>query len=267
LGDSAKILANLADGSHPFAAVLKNAAKPMIIVGQAACNRGDSAAILASVAGLSQHAQIVREGWNGYNILHTAAGRVGALDVGFVPGAGGSATREILTKASAGVIKTVYLLGADEIDQGHHGDAGATVADVILPGAAYTEKDATYVNTEGRVQHARMAVSPPGQAKEDWKIVRALSGALGQLLPFDTHAQLYAALTAAHPHFAAEDAVPAFQAPDFKAAAGLDAGALSQTPFTPAIANFYMTDPISRVSKTMAECVRVQQMGKAHKAA
>jgi NADH-quinone oxidoreductase subunit G len=184
---------------------------------------------------------------------------VGALDIGFVPGAGGAATREILAKAAAGAMKVVYLLGADEMDtaklkdafviyQGHHGDAGADVADVILPGAAYTEKDATYVNTEGRAQRALMAVPPPGEAKEDWKIIRALSGLVGSALPFDTAEQLRAQL----PLKGALDTVtPA--APFIPL---LHAAALADTPFVYPIQNFYRTDVISRVSKTMAECTK-----------
>ena len=136
-------------------------------------------------------------------MLHTAAARVGGLDLGFVPGQGGRDVAGILAGADAGEIEVVYLLGADEIDtaklgkafvvyQGHHGDAGAQRADVILPGAAYTEKNATYVNTEGRVQRGALAVFPPGEAREDWKILRALSEALGRTLPFDTLGQLRA---------------------------------------------------------------------------
>ena len=139
---------------------------------------------------------LVRDGWNGFNVLHTAAARVGGLDLGFLPGEGGKSTVGILAGAGRGEIEVVYLLGADEIDmaglgkafviyQGHHGDAGAHRADVILPGAAYTEKNGTYVNTEGRVQLGRLAAFPPGDAREDWTIIRALSGLIGEALPYD----------------------------------------------------------------------------------
>ena len=142
-------------------------------------------------------------GWNGFSVLHTAAARVAGLDLGLVPGKGGRDVDAILEGAEKGEIDVVYLLGADEIDtdrlgkafviyQGSHGDRGAHRADVILPGAAYTEKDATYVNTEGRPQMTARAVFPPGEAREDWKIVRALSGVLGQPLPFNSVAELRA---------------------------------------------------------------------------
>lgn len=237
------------------AAFFAGASKPMLVLGQAAFQRSDSEALVSA----AQHLPVQREGWNGYNVLHTAASRVGALDIGFVPGAGGANTREILAKAGAGAIKVVYLLGADEMDaaklknpfviyQGHHGDAGAEVADVILPGAAYTEKDATYVNTEGRAQRALMAVPPPGEAKEDWKIIRALSGLVGSALPFDTAEQLRAQL----PLVGALDTVT----PAGALTPLLHAAALSDTPFVYPIQNYYRTDVISRVSKTMAECTK-----------
>ena len=148
--------------------------------------RKDGAQILRAIGKLAAECGVVREGWNGLNILHNAAARVGGLDVGFLPAEGGLSTNEILDAAAQGAIKTVYLLGADELDtsklkntfviyQGSHGDAGAHVADIILPSAAYTEKDGLYVNLEGRVQMGVRAVSPKGEAKDDWAIVRALS--------------------------------------------------------------------------------------------
>ncbi|MGH6719816.1 MAG: molybdopterin-dependent oxidoreductase, partial [Alphaproteobacteria bacterium] len=203
----------------------------------------------------------VKDGWNGFNVLHTAAGRVGALDAGFVPGAGGRDTAGIVAGAGDGALDVVVLLGADEIDTaalgrafvvyiGHHGDRGAHRADVILPGAAYTEKDATYLNTEGRVRQARRAVFPPGEARADWAVVRALSEALGATLPFDDLAALRRALAAAHPAFATADGV----VPAVWGAFGRP-GPLGDGGFASPIKNVYMTDPISRASPTMAQCV------------
>ncbi|MFN3934159.1 MAG: NADH-quinone oxidoreductase subunit NuoG, partial [Parvibaculum sp.] len=174
-----------------FADVLKNAQRPLIVVGQGALARADGAAVLAEAIALAKSVGAVSGEWNGFSVLHTAAARVGGLDLGFVPGAGGRDVAGILDGASKGEISFVYLLGADEIDmaklgsafvvyQGTHGDAGAHRADVILPGAAYTEKPATWVNTEGRVQLGRRAVFPPGQAREDWAILRALSAVIGK---------------------------------------------------------------------------------------
>ena len=135
------------------------------------------------------------------------------------------------------------------IYQGHHGDAGAHRADVILPGAAYTEKSATYVNTEGRVQQTTLAAFPPGDAREDWTIVRALSEALGERLPYDNIGQLRRRLFEISPRFQRLDAIEPAAWGEFGKAGPVDAA-----PFAPPITNFYMTDPISRASETMAQC-------------
>ncbi len=259
LGEGADILAEIANGSHPFADVLKNAEKPMIIVGSGAVARPDGAAVLGLARQVAETTGMVVEGWNGFNVLQRAASRVGGLDLGFVPGEGGRDTAAILDGAASGDIKVVYLLGADEIDttsldkpfviyQGHHGDAGAHVADVILPGAAFTEKNATYVNLEGRVQRGQLAVYPPGDAREDWKIVRALSDALNATLPYTTLGDVRQGLVKANPVFQGIDDIQPADWAEFGAP-----GAVSGD-FTYPIANFYMTDPISRCSATMAEC-------------
>ncbi len=264
LGAGPQTLGDLAAGKHGFAETLKAAKNPMIIVGQGALARADGAAVLAAARKLADAAGVVKDGWNGFNVLHTAAARVGGLDLGFVPGQGGKDVAGILEGAQSGAIEVVYLLGADEIDnsklgkafviyQGHHGDAGAHRADVILPGAAYTEKDGTYVNTEGRVQRAKRAAFPLGEAREDWKIIRALSQVIGKTLPFDTIQQLRAKLAAAHPTFATLDAL----APAAWGAFGQE-GAMDGAAFRAPITNFYMTDPISRSSVTMAKCAEVQ---------
>jgi NADH-quinone oxidoreductase subunit G len=228
--------------------------------------RADGAAVLAAARELAEKLGMVRDdGWNGFNVLHTAAARVGALDLGFVPQAagGGRDVEGILRGAERGEIEVVYLLGADEIDtswlknafviyQGHHGDRGAPAADVILPGSAYAEKHATYVNTEGRPQRARLATFPPGEAKEDWKIVRALSEVLGHTLPVTTHADVRARMAELAPHLADYDRItPAAWGP-FGASPGtaMDAAA----PFITPITDFYRTDPISRASAVMARC-------------
>ena len=146
-------------------------------------------------------------------MLHTAAARVGGLDLGFVPGEGGL---DAASMAKAGALDVLFNLGADEIDiapgafviyQGTHGDRGAHRADVILPGATYTEKSGLYVNTEGRVQLAERANFPPGDAREDWAILRALSAVLGKTLPFDSLHALRSKLCAQYPHFAKLDAI------------------------------------------------------------
>jgi NADH-quinone oxidoreductase subunit G len=231
--------------------------KPMLIIGQGALARSDGAAILALAGKLASTLGAVKDGWNGFNILHTAAARVGGLDLGFVPGEGGLDAQAM----ASGGVDVLFNLGADEIDikpgafviyQGSHGDRGAHRADVILPGAAYTEKSGTYVNTEGRVQMAARAGFPPGDAREDWAILRALSDVLGQRLPFDTLAALRSALYAAHPHFAAIDDIAAS---DATAIGKLSAsGAPGKDALTSPITDFYLTNPIARASSVMAEC-------------
>lgn len=262
LGAGAATLQEIADGTHPFAAALKAAERPMLMIGMGALSRDDGAACLAAARKIADECGLVRDGWNGFNVLHTAAARVGGLDIGFTPGAGGHDVAGILKGASSGDIDVVYLLGADEIDtqaldkafviyQGHHGDAGAHAADVILPGAAYTEKNGSYVNLEGRVQLGRRAAFPPGDAREDWTILRALSAVLGKTLPYDDLPALRKQLHAACPHFTKIDSVE----PSPWGAFGTS-GALSSTPLGSSIENFYMTDPISRASETMAACTR-----------
>jgi NADH-quinone oxidoreductase subunit G len=268
LGDGPEALAAVASGSGPAAAALKAAANPMLILGMGALARPDGAAILASARQVAETCGLVKDGWNGFNVLHTAAARVGGLELGFVPGAGGRDTAAILDGTTRGEIDVVYLLGADEIDtgrlgkafivyQGHHGDAGAARADVVLPGAAYTEKDGIYVNMEGRAQVTRTAVFPPGEAREDWKILRALSEVLGKPLPYDDLGALRARLVQAGPAFAK----PNQPTPGTWGAFGRP-GAFDKAPFVSPVANFYMTDPVSRASVTMARCTEVFAAGK-----
>jgi NADH-quinone oxidoreductase subunit G len=233
--------------------------KPMVLMGQGALAREDGRAILALVAKAAQALGAIKEGWNGFSILHTAAARVGGLDVGFVPGQGGL---DAGLMAKSGALDVLFLFGADEIAvepgafvvyQGTHGDRGAGRADVILPGAAYTEKSGTYVNTEGRVQLADRANFPPGDAREDWAILRALSDVLGHKLPFDSLKALRACLYAGHPHLAKLDEITAsgaFDAATFAA----NGAARSRAPFVSTIADFYLTNPIARASEVMAEC-------------
>jgi NADH-quinone oxidoreductase subunit G len=260
LGEGGTVLNALAAGDHPWAAVLRNAKNPMIVVGQGAVTRPDGARVLGAARQIAESGGLVRGDWNGFNVLHRAAARVGALDLGFVPGAGGRDVSGIIAGCKSGDIEIIYLLGVDEIDtsdlgsafviyQGHHGDRGAARADVILPGVAYTEKDGTYVNTEGRVQLARRAVFPPGEAREDWKILRAVSGAIGRPLPFDALRDLRRRMWEKHPVLAEPDVVTRASWGPFG-----ETGPVSAGPFAYPIADFYRTDPISRASHTMARC-------------
>jgi NADH-quinone oxidoreductase subunit G len=267
LGAGPQTLQEIADGRHSFAEVLRKAEKPMLVLGMGALQRADGAVVLHLARRVAESFGMIQPGWNGFNLLHSAAARVGALDVGFVPGQGGRGIGQIIDGIRNGTVEVVYLLGADEIAashfgsafviyQGHHGDTGAHRADVILPGAAYTEKDATYVNTEGRVQRTARAAFPPGDAREDWAIIRALSQVLGKPLQYDNVAQLRRRLYELNPRFQRLGAVEPAPWGEFGAAGDVD-----PAPFVPPIANFYMTDPISRASETMARCTETYLRG------
>ena len=274
LGAGPETLAKLAGGSHPFLEKIKGAERPLVIVGQAALARADGAAVLAlaAKAAMAMGGVKLEIGWNGFSVLHTAAARVAGLDLGLAPGEGGRDVEAILDGAEKGEIDVVYLLGADEIDtdrlgkafliyQGSHGDRGAHRADVILPGAAYTEKDAIYVNTEGRPQMTARAVFPPGDAREDWKIIRALSGALGQALPFNSVAELRAKLFATCPHFALIDQITPADSAAIGRLAAQDGSKTGRDRFGEAITDFYLTNPIARASEIMASLSAMHEAG------
>jgi NADH-quinone oxidoreductase subunit G len=270
IGEGGDTLAALAQGNHAWAEQLRGAKAPMLVLGQGALARPDGAQVLGAARALAESLGMIRNDWNGFNVLHRAAARVGGLDLGFLPGPSGRDVAGILAGCGSGDIDVLYLLGADELDladtgsafvvyQGHHGDRGVARADVVLPGAAYTEKDATYVNTEGRAQLGRRAVFPPGEAREDWAILRALSAALGKTLPFDALPELRRQMRAEHPTLGEIDMVA-------KAAWGAfgSVGPIAATPFVYPIADFYQTDPISRASPTMAECSELFVTGAGH---
>ncbi|MEH6476302.1 MAG: NADH-quinone oxidoreductase subunit NuoG [Sneathiella sp.] len=260
LGAGTDTLSEVAAGKHSFAKTLKAAERPMIIIGQGALTRADGAAILALAKKIADDTGMISEGWNGFNVLHTAAARVAGLDLGLVPAEGGKDVAGMLDAAASGDLEVMYLLGADEIDtsklektfviyQGSHGEAGAHVADVILPGVTYTEKDALWVNTEGRVQEGNRAVFAPGDAREDWTILRALSEKAGKTLPYDNILQLREKMIEVAPHFAEVDDVVAASWGDFGTAGDVEA-----TAFINPIRDNYMTNVISRASGIMAEC-------------
>ncbi|KAF9917929.1 NADH dehydrogenase (ubiquinone) 78K chain precursor, 5-prime end [Lobosporangium transversale] len=260
IGSDTSSLEALVSGNHPFSAILGAAKNPMIIVGSGVTDLPDSEYVFSSVSKIVQQHKdkFFQDNWNGYNVLQRAASRAAAYDIGFAPKA------KEASKASV-----VYLLEADEISpsdipkdafviyQGHHGDVGAQYADVILPGATYTEKSATYVNTEGRPQMTRAAVSPPGAAREDWKIIRAISEVAGVTLPYDDIHQVRDRLRDIAPSFANYNVVE----PSSVAVASLGLSTLNKsnlksarTAFTPVITDYYMTDSITRASSTMAKC-------------
>ena len=238
------------------------AEKQLWIIGSGVFEHEDGEAIHGALKKMADDMGVVTKDWNGFNVLHRAASRVGALDVGFVPQDGGKDTHGILDGTRDGSVKALYMLGVDEFDarahigwktfviyQGHHGDHGAARADVILPGAAYTEKDGIYVNTEGRVQLVRRASTPPVEAKEDWKILRALSEKLGQVLPYNTQVELRSRINDEFKLLEhADEIVPA------KWGAFGGKGKVSKLAFKNPVSNYYLTNAICRASDTMRAC-------------
>jgi NADH-quinone oxidoreductase subunit G len=259
LGAGPETLADLASGASGFAEKLRGAKNPMIIIGQGALTRPDGLAVLQAAAQLAGSVGALTEDWNGFAVLHTAASRVGGLDLGFVPGEKGADAATMLRS-----MDVLFLLGADEMNFsakyakttiyiGSHGDNGAMNADIILPGAAYTEKSGTWVNTEGRVQMGNRAGFAPGEAREEWAIMRALSDVLGKKLPFDSLYALRAKLYQDHPHFAQIDEIATGSVNDI-ATLGMKAGEMTKGGFSSPIKDFYLTNPIARSSAVMAEC-------------
>jgi NADH-quinone oxidoreductase subunit G len=259
IGAGTDSLSDVAAGKHSFANAFKNAKNPIVIVGAGAAARHDGAAILSMAAKIALDVNAVRDDWNGFAVLHDTASRVGALDIGF---AGTGLTSAQMT--TFGTMDVLFLLGADEVNVpegvftvyiGTHGDRGAHRADVILPGAAYTEKSGLYVNTEGRAQATGRASFPPGDAREDWAIIRALSDVLGKKLPYDSQAALRAAIFKVAPHLARLDQIEAGNIADLKTL-GRKGGSLEKAPFK-TLEDFYLTNPIARASAVMAECSRL----------
>jgi NADH-quinone oxidoreductase subunit G len=257
IGNDLKLLAKLPDAvSQAFA----KAERPAVIVGPGALGAGALGAALALVSPLG----LIRDGWNGFNVVHTSASRMASLVLGY-------AQKRGIADVEAAAPEVVLLLGADEVAPdrfgkaykvyiGHHGDAGARMADLVLPGAAYAEKHGTYVNTEGRVQRSEKALFAPGEAREDWAILRALSDLLGKPLPFDTFGQLHSAMVAEHSELGRDGLIELKWAPP-----KLDAKA--EGPVRYPIADFYLTNAICRASPTMQRCSEELVAGVQHKEA
>ena len=269
LGDDPELLndfmlrKNLTATADKFLKSMRRVKKPMMIIGMGALTRPDGAAILGKLRHIAENCGVITPKWNGFNILHNAAARVAGLDMGFLPqGKKGLDINAMGQAAASGKLKMLWLLGADELDfkpfdkvfkvyQGHHGDKGASLADVVLPGAAYTEKEGIYVNLEGRPQQAHRAVFPPGDAREDWAILRAFSGYIGKNLGFDSLAALREKMIDEIPHFGAIDQIHPAKWDKFGTKAKLN-----KRPILAGMDNFYMSCAISRASKTMAECIK-----------
>ena len=261
LGSSSLDIEKLKNKNNEFSLKLLNAQKPMIIVGMGAFTNDNGSVILNELRELAEYLGVVKKEWNGFNILQTSAGRTGALDIGFIPSKKGLNAKQIFSKGDEGDLSFIWLMGVDNKDvlklkkpfvvyQGHHGDVGAHIADVIFPGAAYTEKSATYVNTEGRPQLAKQATFPPGDAKEDWKIIRAFSDYVKNKLPFDDLESLRNKLYDEFPHLGDIDEIKKARWSKFGTKGKIDNIELKSS-----IKNFYNTCSISRTSETMATCL------------
>lgn len=267
LGFDASVLVGMKTARSDFAKVIKDAKNPMFIIGSEILTRSDWDAFYGLCRELADKYGVIKSSWNGFNVLHRQASRVGGYDIGFYPSVkSAKGVAEMVQASQGGKLDILYMLGVDEeaisdelgretfvIYQGSHGDFGAMRADVILPGLAYTEKDSIYVNVEGRVQMARRASSPVGDAREDWRIIRAVSESCGKTLPYDTLAQLRQRLVQEYPHFAKIDELSGGDMSDgWDASPDLDGTSMITTP----VKDFYRTNVISRASKTMYECSR-----------
>ncbi|MBN9543261.1 MAG: NADH-quinone oxidoreductase subunit G [Alphaproteobacteria bacterium] len=263
LGDNANILKDILAGEHEFAEKLQNAKNPVIIVGEAIFAREDSYSVQKVLSDICEKFNINRDDHKGYNVLHKAASRVASLDLGFVPENGMNAY-QMIEAAKSGDIKVLYLLGADEfalsgisdkckiIYQGHHGDNGAKHSHVVLPGSAYTEKNAIYLNMEGRVQQTKMAVAPLNMAKPDYQILSEVIENIGRITAPKNLKELRSEIYAKHPHFAKIDEILSENFVAFGSA-----GDINNSTINTICDNFFMTDPISRSSRTMAECAKL----------
>ncbi|MED6122002.1 hypothetical protein PIB30_035540 [Stylosanthes scabra] len=254
LGTGPQTLLEIAEGRHPFSKAMSNAKNPVIIVGAGIFERKDQDAIFAAVEAIAKQGKVVRPDWNGLNVLLLHAAQAAALDLGLVP----------QSEKSLESAKFVYLMGADDTNldkipadsfvvyQGHHGDKGVYRANIILPAAAFTEKEGTYENTEGCTQQTLPAVPTVGDSRDDWKIIRALSEVAGVRLPYDSVGAVRARIKTVAPNLVHQDerepaTLPSSLRPTFT-------NKMDTTAFGTAVENFYMTDAITRASKIMAQC-------------
>ncbi|KAG5534356.1 hypothetical protein RHGRI_022474 [Rhododendron griersonianum] len=255
LGTSPLTLKEISENRHPFCSTLSNAKNPSIIVGAGIFEREDKDAIFSAIETIAKNCKAIRPDWNGLNVLLLNAAQAAALDLGLVP-----ESKNCIESA-----KFLYLMGADDVSleklpsdafvvyQGHHGDRGVYRANVIFPASAFTEKEGTYENTEGCAQQTLPAVPTVGDAREDWKIIRALSEVAGARLPYDTVSGVRSRMRAVAPNLLRVDEreaatfSPSLSKPESRQE-------ISSEPFGNAVENFYMTDAITRASKIMAQC-------------
>jgi NADH-quinone oxidoreductase subunit G len=261
LGENPWILRQITDGDHPYCEALKNCKNPILIIGSGVLSGEDSEATFYWTKKIASKYGFIREGWNGFNVLQRAASRVGGLDIGFIPGKGAKNAEQMLSCS----MDMLFLLGADEIDMasispsafvvyiGHHGDKGANRANVVLPAASFMEKSATYVNLEGRVQRTNLAIYPPNEATEDWVIINNLAKFCGVDLGYKNIKEVRNKMIKVNPVFANISRIT-------REKISSDPGKMKDFKndhFSNPIKNFYMTDPITRASRTMMKCTKL----------
>lgn len=271
LGDDPMVIDALLQGKHPFSEVLKNAKRPMIILGHSALIRKDAQIIFEKTLALAYQVQAVTDSWNGFNILHYAAARVAGLDMGFYPV---SNSQDAASMVNGGT-DLLWLLDADELDlsklsadcfviyQGHHGDKSAKRADVILPGSAYVEKSGTYVNTEGRIQRSYRAIFPPGKAREDWEIISTIAQSMNIDLPYSNLQGLRTCLAEAYPVFKGKGVIEN----QMCSSMNISEKNIEKQPFRAIISDYFLTNSISRASLTMHECSKTRSANLSARAA
>jgi NADH-quinone oxidoreductase subunit G len=269
LGDKSRIIDQILSGKHKICKEFAKAKKPMMIIGYGALKGEEGRVILAKLAEIANEYNFINKDWNGFNILHRSASTVGALDIGFVPGENGRNYKQILDNIKRGIIKILFVLGDDELDPnklkddglviyiGHHGDKTANVADIILPGAAYTEKDATYVNLEGRAQRTYIAVPPPGEAKTDWEILLNIVRMMKIKLPYSNLDELRQEMSKLAPSFSNLNMIIKEKWNKISTKSTIE-----EKRITPVEIDYYLSNAICRASQTMANCVKELVNGK-----
>ena len=260
LGDDPSIIYDLIDNNNPFCEKLSEMNKPLMIIGQGALKGDEGEDYLNLCIELANNYNFLKNDWNGFNVLHTAASRPGAMEIGFLPGERGKDLDQIIDGYKKGDISTLFLLGADEIEisektdcfviyQGHHGDKGANIADLILPSPSFNEQNGLFINTEGRIQESIRATFPIGEAKEDWEIISLISKKMGLENIDNSFEDLRSSLFQSFPHLADIDMCLSGE----KLPKKIERKDIKQHVFKNSLNNFWLSNSITRSSRLMCE--------------
>ena len=260
LGDDPSIIYDLIDNKSPFCEKLSEMNKPIMIIGQGALKGDEGEDYLNLCIELANKYNFLKNDWNGFNVLHTAASRPGAMEIGFLPKERGKHLDQIIDGYKKGDISTLFLLGADEIEisektdcfviyQGHHGDKGANIADLILPSPSFNEQNGLFINTEGRIQESIRATFPIGEAKEDWEIISLISKKMGLENIDNSFEDLRSSLFQSFPHLADIDMCLSGE----KLPEKIERKDIKQHVFKNSLNNFWLSNSITRSSRLMCE--------------